>query len=159
MKISQRPMSGTNLVRKSVVSGTFAGLLSSLALVVCGKWEVNDASAPLNGPSQWIYGKRAARRRGFHWPLTAWGILIHHAMSLLWAGVFEMLRKRTAAEPLSRATAAVETSALACFVDYRCTPERFTPGFERVLSKRALFAVYAAFAVGLWIGSALPPKP
>jgi hypothetical protein len=42
----------------------------------------------------------------------------------------------------------------ACFVDYRCTPERFTPGFHRVLSKTALAVVYVAFAAGLFVGAA-----
>jgi hypothetical protein len=40
-------------------------------------------------------------------------------------------------------------AGLACLVDYTITPPRFTPGFEKRLSKPALAAVYAAFGAGL----------
>jgi hypothetical protein len=46
---------------------------------------------------------------------------------------------------------------VACFVDYRMTPERLTPGFEHRLSSRALLGVYACFAVGLALGSMAVP--
>jgi hypothetical protein len=48
---------------------------------------------------------------------------------------------------------AAATSAAACFVDFRLTPHRFTPGYEHRLSDSALAAVYAAFAVGLAAGA------
>mgnify|MGYP006154148737 CR=1 FL=1 len=37
------------------------------------------------------------------------------------------------------------------FVDYKLTPRRLQPGFEAQLSKKSLFLVYAAFAVGLTV--------
>jgi hypothetical protein len=40
-------------------------------------------------------------------------------------------------------------------VDYRLTPRRFMPGYERRLSRRSLGAVYAAFGAGLALGGAL----
>ena len=141
-------------VRKALVSGAVAGALSTLALALCGKAEIGDPVAPLNGPSQWVFGRRAARLRGWQRPFTPWGIVIHHSMAIVWAGVFEALSGGAGARRRPVA-AALGTSALACFVDYRCMPGRFTPGFERVLSKPALFAVYAAFAAGLFIGGDL----
>ena len=41
------------------------------------------------------------------------------------------------------------TSAVACVVDFKFTPRRFTPGYERRLSKPSLFLVYSAFAIGM----------
>jgi hypothetical protein len=40
-------------------------------------------------------------------------------------------------------------------VDYRLTPRRLMPGYERRLSQPSLLAVYAAFAAGLALGDAL----
>jgi hypothetical protein len=49
----------------------------------------------------------------------------------------------------------VAVAALAYFVDYRLTPRRLTPGYERRLSGRALLAVYASLAAGLALGGLL----
>jgi hypothetical protein len=53
---------------------------------------------------------------------------------------------------------AAATSVLACFVDYRLTPDRLTPGFEKRLSRRSLFVVYALFAAGLAAGTLLQTR-
>lgn len=64
-----------------------------------------------------------------------------------------------AKRPLAALAGGAAASALACFVDYRLTPQRLTPGFEHRLSSRAMFAVYACFALGLAIGSMAAPRP
>ncbi|HSV79850.1 MAG TPA: hypothetical protein VLK85_11705 [Ramlibacter sp.] len=46
-------------------------------------------------------------------------------------------------------------SAVACFVDYRLTPKRLTPGFEHRLGKPELANVYACFALGLLVRTLL----
>lgn len=142
---------------RALVSGTAASVLSTIALVARGKAELNDPIAPLNGPSQWVFGKHAAYQRGFRFPHTVVGYLIHHAMSVLWATLFERWGRRTPV-PGRMAMAlipAAVTSAAACAVDYRLTPERLTPGFEKRLSRRSLAFVYVAFAIGLAAGASL----
>jgi hypothetical protein len=54
-----------------------------------------------------------------------------------------------AAEWLPVLGRAAAVSALACFVDYQLTPERFRPGYEKRLSRQSLTMVYAAFGLGL----------
>ena len=50
--------------------------------------------------------------------------------------------------------ARISLSALgAAAVDYLATPKRFTPGWEFVLSKRAMALTYAAMAAGLFVGA------
>lgn len=44
---------------------------------------------------------------------------------------------------------AAAVTTVACFVDLRCTPKRFTPGFERKLGAASLALVYVAFGAGL----------
>jgi hypothetical protein len=128
----------------ALVSGALASLASATVLVLAGKRELDDASAPLNGPSQWIWGRHAPYRDGFSLRHTVVGYGIHHLSAIFWAAWFERAQARGYALP-----AAVATSSVACFVDYCCTPQRLTPGFEKRLSRPALFATYVAFALGL----------
>ena len=76
---------------------------------------------------------------------TLTGYAIHHVASVFWALIFERWRAKRGALMVP----AAGTSALACFVDYRLTPRRLTPGFERRLSRKSLALVYFAFAIGL----------
>ena len=46
-------------------------------------------------------------------------------------------------------------SAIAAGVDYGPTPKRFPPGWEFVLSKRAMAVAYAAMAIGLEAGAGI----
>ena len=140
--------------QRSLVSGAVASLLSTAALAACGRAERNEGSGPVNGPSQWLFGRHAAYKRGPSLRHTLVGYAIHHVAATGWSLLFERWRGRggdaSAAAHVARAGA---TAALACFVDYRLTPKRLRPGFEVQLSKRSLFAVYAAFALGLAIAA------
>lgn len=146
-------------------TGTVAAVLSSVALLCCGRLERGRALATHNGPSQWVYGRAAAFRRGITMRHTLVGYLIHHASSFLWAGVHHALlggnkRARPFAEHL-RSGAAV--TVLAHVVDYQVVPKRLQPGFDKHVSRTSLYAAYAAFGLGLAIGSFLferkiPPR-
>lgn len=136
-------------------SGTVASIASTAVLAACGSTERGDAPGPLNGPSQWIWGRSAARRRGFSARYTVIGYLIHHAMSVFWATMFERINRGTPPPARARVLgAAAATSAAACLVDYRVVPKRLTPGFERQLSRKSLLLTYTAFALAL-AGAAL----
>jgi hypothetical protein len=72
-------------------------------------------------------------------------------MATGWAYLHERAfgaRKEQQAWPARLARAAVTASA-ANLVDFQLAPRRLRPGFETQLSRKSLFAVYAAFAVGL----------
>jgi hypothetical protein len=129
----------------ALASGTVASVASATALALAGRRELGDAATPLNGPSQWIWGRHAPYRDGFSVRHTVVGYGIHHLSAIFWAACFERARPRRS----SALPAAIATSSIACFVDYCCTPERLTPGFQKRLSRRALFMTYAAFAAGL----------
>ena len=128
-------------------------------LAVCGRSEGGTAAGPINGPSQWIWGLGAARKRRASLKYTAVGYAIHHTMSVGWALLYEQLlrgRDRSLSVPRTLACAGL-TSAVACFVDYKVAPARLRPGFEQQLSRVSLFLVYAAFAGGLALGSKRAP--
>jgi hypothetical protein len=149
-------MTEKNLYRQALISGAVASLLSTAALAVCGYIENRRPAGPVNGPSQWIYGRSAARVRKPSVRHTLTGFLVHHVMATGWALLHERASgTREAQLPLSaRLERAALTAAVANFVDFQLTPKRLRPGFETQLSRKSLFAVYAAFAVGL----ALAPR-
>lgn len=133
------------------LTGASASLLSTAALGVCGRIEQGTAVGPNNGPSQWLWGEQAAFEHRATLRHTAAGYAIHHLMSTFWATLHERFFGGSAARrsvPQLLAAGAL-TSAIACFVDYRLTPRRLRPGFEKQLGRRSLFFVYTAFGAGL----------
>jgi hypothetical protein len=75
---------------------------------------------------------------------TILGVGIHTAASIWWAAFYELAVRETNRPLLTAST----VSAIAYVVDYYVVHPRLRPGFEAYLSSRALFAVYAALALG-----------
>ena len=133
------------------VSGSAASIASTVCLSLAGKAELNRLAAPINGPSQWVWGRHAPYENRFSLQYTLVGYLIHHAASVFWAILHEKLRQQMArADPATAAiVSAAATTTAAYVVDFNFTPKRLTPGFEHRLSKGALLMVYGSFAIGL----------
>jgi hypothetical protein len=142
-----------DLYRKALISGAFASLLSAAALAVCGQLENRRPAGPINGPSQWIFGRGAARASQPSLRHSLTGFVIHHAMATGWALLHErVMGQRKAGQTFpERLGRAALTATVANVVDFQLTPKRLQPGFDAQLSRKSLFAVYAAFAIGLAI--------
>lgn len=142
------------------ISGGISSALSTAMLGACGQHEVGSPFAPANAISHWVWGDDAADHDGPHLRYTALGYAIHHGASTLWATVYEKWfghwADQKAALPALTGGAAV--AALACFVDYELTPKRLRPGYEKRLSKKSLFFVYAAVGVGFAVRGLLTPN-
>jgi hypothetical protein len=139
----------SHAARDAAVSGAAASIASALALLACGVRENRHASAPVNAVSHWVWDEKAVRQNRPSLRFTLLGYLIHHGAAMLWASLYEKFLARandTAARTLQKTAL---TSAVACIVDFKFTPRRFTPGYERRLSKPSLFLVYSAFAIGM----------
>lgn len=150
----------TSLLKRATLSGTFASLASTLALLYGGVRDCRSAIAPVNAVSHWIWKDKAIRQQRPSMRYSAAGYLIHHAASIFWALTYERLLTSRAPEPVRTeiAVSAVTVAAVACVVDLRCTPERLTPGFERRLENKSLVIVYTAFAIGLALHSLLSAR-
>jgi hypothetical protein len=142
-------------LRDGALAGSVASVLSTVALVLSGQQRERKPVAPVNATSHWVWGDPALREDRPSLRHTAVGYAIHHAASLFWSTLHMRAWGRPASPPRPGpllAQAAV-TAAAACFVDYRLTPHRFTPGFEHRLGKRQLAGVYVCFALGLAAGA------
>ena len=140
--------------RDAIVSGTVASVASTGALLACGGVETRRPLAPVNAISHWYWGHRAARQDDFSLRHTVMGYLTHHAASIFWATFYEKWfgERRRPRVGLRELGDAALISSLACVVDYRMTPKRFTPGYELRLSRPSLLVVYGVFAIGLALG-------
>jgi len=143
--------------RDALITGSVASIASTSALLACGAIEQRRPFAPVNAVSHWYWGERAARRDRPSFRYTVLGYITHHAAAIFWAAIYEKLfgaerRARTTALEVANAAS---VAALACFVDYRLTPRRLTPGYEKRLSSASLALVYVMFGLGLLIGGRL----
>jgi len=138
-------------LRDGAVSGSVASILSTAVLGMRGQQETGTPFAPTNAVSHWFYGDRAARHDEPSARYTAVGYAIHHASATLWAVLYEKWfgERAERRELLPAVAGGAAVAALACFVDYKMTPERLQPGFEKRLSTPSLFMVYASFAAAL----------
>lgn len=140
--------------RLAIVSGSIASVTSTVALAVLARSEGKGALQPVNSTSHWLNGEQAGLFKGADLAHTGVGYATHHAATLFWAAFYEgWLARRGPMTPLPLLRDAVILSAVAAAVDYGATPKRFTPGWETVLSKRAMAATYGAMAVGLAAGA------
>ena len=138
-------------MRDGLISGSVASVLSTIVLSVRGEHEEGTPYAPTNAISHWFFGDHAFYRNGRTLRYTGTGYAIHHASSTLWAVVYERwFGERADRRDLPTALIGGATvAAMACFTDYRLTPRRLRPGYEKRLSSASLFLVYAAFGAGL----------
>jgi hypothetical protein len=143
------------------------------AASLAGKREEGSYAAPLNATSHIVWGDDAASKDAPSLKYTLTGFLLNHASAIFWALFYEKLlgmdetrrdrvrpknwgkvpadglaERAPFAQPLL--DAAVVTAG-AYITDYYLVPKRFTPGFEKRLSAKSMFAVYAALAAGLAI--------
>jgi len=143
--------------RAGWLAGNLAGLASMAVLAWRGRTENGRALGPVNAPSHWVWGDAALQEDRPSPRHTGLGVLIHQGSALMWGLLYERLVRRHR-PPLPMALElrdAAAATAAAAVVDLVLTPKRFTPGFERRLSVRGTVLVYAAFAVGLAVGSRL----
>lgn len=131
-------------------TGLVAGAVSAAAVMVCGAMERGDAFEPINAVSHMMHGDEVEVRRGFVPDQTVPGLAGHFAALVGWGILFQWLFRKSRCP--SSLTAVLFTGA-AWIVDYRLVPPRFTPGFEKVLSRRSVAIIYASLCAGLILGS------
>ena len=132
-----------------LVSGTIGSVASTVALSMAGQKEIGSTLGPINVISRWIWGDRTAHHHEPSLRYTATGYAIHHASATLWAIVYEKLFEQPRQSLPARAGGGLAVAAMACFTDYKLTPYRLQPGYEKHLSVPSLALVYASFGLAL----------
>jgi hypothetical protein len=147
----------TESARDALVPGTAAAVTSTAALMASGAAWTGHAFAPTNAVSHWLWGDEAMRRNRPSWRYTGVGYVTHHLSAVLWAVLYEKLfgRRHGRDGALASLAEAATVSAIAYVVDYRFTPDRLKPGYERRVPFPSLLAVYVALAAGFALGGAV----
>lgn len=152
-------MNAYQALRRSVFSGSVAGLASLGVAMALSRRETGDADGVVNAVSHIAWGgtpRKQAARPGTN---TVVGALLHHGASIFWAFFYERFCGEAARRNGGAAvTGAAAVAATAYVVDYHVVPKRFQPGFEARLSGRSMFLVYAALGAGLALASAMRQK-
>lgn len=150
-------LSWGNALRHAVPTGTLAATLVALTAASLGKAENGRAIAPINAISHILWGEHAGRRVKPSFKYTGTGLALNEVASIFWGVIYEKFFGLAARRGnIGKALAGGAVVAAAAYVtDYHLVPKRFTPGFEKRLSGRSLFGVYAAMALALGAGSLL----
>lgn len=142
-------------LRDGFVSGAISSLTSTAALGVRGQAESGSAYAPTNAISRWVWGERAVAHDEPSLRHTLLGYGIHHVSSTFWAVIYERcfgeVARRHGMAPALAAGMAV--AGMACFTDYRLTPDRLEPGYDRRLTNPSVGLAYIAFGLGVGLRS------
>jgi hypothetical protein len=141
--------------KDGLVSGAIGSLASTVALSVAGQKEIGSVLGPINVISRWLWGDRTAHHHEASLRYTATGYVIHHASATLWAVVYEKLFEKPEQSLPARMGGGLGVAAMACFTDYKLTPYRLHPGYEKHLSGPSLTLVYASFGLALAVRGAL----
>lgn len=141
--------------KDAVMSGTIGSLVSTVALSAAGYREKSSPLGPINVISRWIWGDRTAHHHEPSLQYTATGYAIHHASATLWALVYERFIEKPEQPLPARVAGGLSLAAMACFMDYRLTPYRLQPGYEKHLSSTSLLMVYSSFGLALAVRGAL----
>lgn len=141
--------------KDGLVSGAIGSLASTAALAAAGQKEVGSVLGPINVISRWLWGDRTVHHHEASLRYTATGYAIHHASATLWALVYEKLLEEPQQALPARIGGGLAVASMACFTDYKLTPYRLQPGYEKHLSASSLALVYASFGLALAVRGAL----
>ena len=139
-----------------VNSALIATAATTTAIAACGAVENGEPAAALNAVSHMVWGEKAARQDGVSIRYTLAGAALNAGAMVAWAAFHQFVwrhgHQSRARGALVRGAA---TAGIAYVVDYCVVPARLTPGFEKRLSNRSLFAIYVALAFSLAAGECL----
>jgi hypothetical protein len=133
-----------SFLARTLASGAAAAVASAAVAALCSRVENRHAARPLNAVAHIYDGGAPPERDGPGHRNTFIGLALHAGASMWWAAFFEGLWGRLARR--STPSALLGGAAIAASAYVR---------FERFLSARSMFAVYAALAAGLALGSRL----
>lgn len=139
-----------SIVRETVRPGIMAAIGSLIPVLALGRKNTGHWTPGANAVSHWLWGEPSLKKVGFSLQHTMIGMGTHFLASLVWSRLFCWICKNNARHT-GRNAALV--SALACLIDYKFTPKRFTPGYEHHLSRKDLFIVHVCLAAGLALSS------
>lgn len=132
--------------------GAGAAIGSVAAILVLAKAEGKPVLSPVNASSHWLWGENAGKHSGASFTYTGIGGVTNICAGLMWGSLLGAHLQRERPSKLEIAKAGATTGAVAGLLDYGLLPRRLSPGWELVLSGRAVVLAMAGMAAGAVIG-------
>ncbi len=138
-------------IASSVPRALSASAMTAVAVAFFGWRENGNAVAPINAISHIVWDEDALDKDDLSLKYTGVAVALNASANGGWAWIYQVLfaRSRDEGEAVKPIVGALCVAMLAYVVDYHVVPKRLTPGFEHRLSRRALFFIYLALALGL----------
>ena len=141
-------------LKNGLVRSQLVALSAAAAVALVGYLENGDGIAPLNTVSHIAYGDEGFEHPELSLKYTGTALALNQFSVVGWGLLHEWLFGRARDEGRWKVSlvGGALVSALAYVVDFKLAPERYKPGFERLLSSRGLLAVYVMLALALGWG-------
>lgn len=138
------------MLRDRLLLGVWIGLVAAAAtagaLVGFG-WVRGAPVQPLNTVAHLLVGSRAFYVLDVHPVVTSVGVLVHVVSLVAWGMLFSLALGR--AHGAWAWAIAFVFAGMVAVVDFVVLPERFSPGFETVLTRGEAVVIYGVMAVAM----------
>ena len=148
----------SRVFQETMATGTVTNLCCAGSAAAMGVLHHRHAAQPINAISHVVWGDEKPPSNQVTWHDTAVGFIVNQAACSFWALLHVALLSFGRRNATRLTLQAASISAVAYLVDYHMVPPRFTPGFEKVLPRRALLPIYIVIAAGLAAGALLTPR-
>ena len=141
-------------LRDGAIRSQLVALSAAAVVAAVGQIENGDGLTPLNNVSHIAWGDDGFDQAELSVKYTGSALALNQVSVTSWALLHEWIFGKARDEGNWKVSLAggVLVSALAYVVDFKLAPDRYKPGFERLLSSRGLLAVYVLLAIGLGWG-------
>lgn len=143
-------------VANILTMSAWTGSLTTLAVMAFAIRERKPVFAPIHAISHILFGEGVLAERSPNPKLLVSGLLLNLSAMIGWSAIAEMgfhVLKSSPGSFAPSALMAIAITVLAYIIDFHVVPKRFTPGFEHVISSRALRGVYYFLALGFLMGA------
>lgn len=148
-------MNWISVISNIVIMTAWSTVITIASVMALAVVERKAAVAPVNAISHIVFGESAYDSRkgdALHFVI---GFVLNVMAMVGWSAVAE-LAFRGLHLPVNQFSSAlvvaIGVTVLAYFTDFHLVPKRFTPGFEHILSRRALLMTYVFLALSFVIG-------
>ncbi len=142
-------------IQNTLVMGTWAMLFIFMSLLAVAKAERIPLWQPVHAVSHILFGDKVLQEARFHAKYWISGFVLNAGAMYGWAAVAELGYLRFSFKTGDLITAilmAIALTIIAFITDFHIVSKRFTPGFEKVISRSAVYTVYVCLAIGFVFG-------
>lgn len=142
-------------IHNTLVMGTWAMLFVVMSLLAVAKAERIPLWQPVHAVSHILFGDKVLHEARFHAKYWVSGFVLNAGAMYGWAVVAELgylWLSLKAGDLITAVLMAIALTIIAFITDFHIVPKRYTPGFEKVISRYALYTVYLCLAIGFVFG-------